>query len=96
MSKRKVPDWMDVEMQKADVIIIDIGYATDEPARKRADEIFALGIGRKNLVWGPSTGDPRIHLHIPKIKKAKVFSALPISDKKTWFGATHSYHAKEK
>ena len=91
----KTPDWMDVEMEKADVIIIDIGYVTDQSARDRADELFALGIGKRNLISAPSTGDPRIHMHIPKSKKDKVFSALPISDKKTWFGATHSYHSKE-
>ena len=80
-------------MHKADVMIIDIGYVTDESARNRADELFALGISKKNLVWGPSTGDPRIHICIPKSKIKKVLGALPISDKKTWFGATHSYHA---
>lgn len=86
-------DWMDVEMdKKEDVMIIDIGYVTDESARNRADEIFALGVGKKNLIWGPSTGDPRIHMTIPKTKREKVMSSLPISNKKTWFGATHSYH----
>lgn len=94
----KVPSWMDAEPldgSDVSVIIIDIGYVTDESARNRADEIFALGVGKKNLIWGPSTGDPRIHLHIPKTKKDKVFAALPITDKKTWFGATHSYHEQE-
>jgi len=86
-------DWMDVEMdKKKDVMIIDIGYVNDESARNRADEIFALGVSKKNLVWGPSTGGPRIHVAIPKTKREKVMSSLPISDKKTWFGATHSYH----
>lgn len=94
MKKSKVPNWMDAEPlddSEVDVIIIDIGYVTDESARNRADEIFALGVGKKNLVWGQSTGDRRIHIHIPKTKRDKVFSTLPISDKKTWFGATHSY-----
>ncbi|HEG44076.1 MAG TPA: hypothetical protein ENH94_08510 [Phycisphaerales bacterium] len=88
----KTPDWMDVEMDKADVMIIDIGYVTEQSSRDRADKIFALGIGKKNLVWGPSTGGPRIHIHIPKSKRKKVLVTLPISDKVTWFGATHSYH----
>jgi len=84
-------DWMDVEMDKKDIVVVDIGYVTDESARNRADEFFALGIGTKNLIWGPTTGDPRIHIHIPKSKVAKIMSALPIKTKKTWFGATHSY-----
>jgi len=85
-------DWMDVEMsKKVDVVIVDIGYVNDESARNRADEIFALGIGKKNLIWGPSTGSPRIHMNIPKSKVAKIMKALPIQAKKTWFGATHSY-----
>lgn len=84
-------NWMDVEMFKKDVVIVDIGYVTDESARNRADKIFALGIGKKNLVWGPSTGQPRIHMHIPKSKVSKIMKALPIQAKKTWFGATHSY-----
>ena len=96
MAQSKVPDWMDAEPLDGcdvDVIIVDIGYVKDEAARNRADEIFALGVGKKNLIRGPSTAGGRIHMHIPKTKKKKVFSALPISDKKTWFGATHSYHA---
>ena len=85
-------DWMDVEMsKKVDVVIVDIGYVNDESARNRADKIFALGIGRKNLIWGPSTGSPRIHINIPKSKVEKTMKALPIQAKKTWFGATHSY-----
>lgn len=86
------PNWMNVEIHKDDSMIIDIGYVTDEKARDRADELFAIGVGKKNLVWGPSTGDPRIHMFIPKTKRAKVLSKFPISEKKTWFGATHSYH----
>ena len=83
---------MDVEMsEKVDVAIVDIGYVTEESARNRADEFFALGIGKKNLIWGPSTGPPRIHIHIPKSKVDKIMKALPIQAKKTWFGATHSY-----
>ena len=89
------PNWLDVEAGKTDVMIIDIGYVTDESARNRADELFAFGIGKQNLVWGPSTGDPRIHIHIPKSKREKVLSTFPIENKKTWFGATHSYKAKE-
>ena len=85
-------NWMDVEMpKKTDVVIVDIGYVTDESARNRADKIFALGVSTRNLIWGPSTGDPRIHMYIPKTKVAKIMSALPIQAKKTWFGATHSY-----
>jgi len=85
-------DWMDVEMsEKVDVVIVDIGYVTEESARNRADELFALGIGKKNLIWGPSTVAPRIHIHIPKTKITKIMKALPIQEKKTWFGATHSY-----
>ena len=85
-------NWLDVEAVKdKDVVIIDCGYVTSQTARDRADAIFALGVGRSNMVWGPSTGDPRIHINIPKRKVEKVMAALPISDKKTWFGATHSY-----
>ena len=89
-------DWMDVEMDKKDIMIVDCGYVTEENARNRADEIFALGVGKKNLKWGPSTGDPRIHIHIPKSKTEKVLAALPISNEKTWFGATHSYLANQR
>ena len=84
-------NWMDVEMDKKDIMIIDCGYVTDKDARNRADEIFDMGIGKKNLRWGASTGDPRIHIYIPKTKVKKILIALPISNKKTWFGATHSY-----
>ena len=84
--------WMDVEMSKdPDVMIIDCGYVNEESARNRADTVFALGISRRNLTWGPSTGSVRIHISIPKTKQSMVKQALPISDKKTWFGATHSY-----
>lgn len=90
-------DWMDVEMKKdTSVMIVDIGYATDESARARADEIFALGVSKRNLRWGPSTGDARIYILIPKTKQAKVKERLNISDKKAWFGATHKYHEPEK
>ncbi len=84
--------WMDVEMDKdKDVVIIDCGYVTSQTSRDHADAIFALGVSRSNIVWGPSTGDPRIHINIPRMKVKKVMEALPISDKKTYFGATHSY-----
>ena len=90
-------DWMDVEMMKdAAVMIVDIGYVTDESARNRADEVFALGIGRANLRWAPSTGDPRIHILIPKTKQSKAREMLTISDEKTWFGATHSFTGKDR
>ena len=85
-------NWMDVEMDKdKDVVIIDCGYVTSQTARDHADAIFALGVSRSNLVWAPSTGDPRIHINIPKTKVKKVMAELPISDKKTYFGATHNY-----
>lgn len=83
---------MDVEMsEKVDVVIVDIGYVAEESARNRADKLFALGIGKSNLIWGPSTSGHRIHMHIPKSKVAKIMKALPIKTKKTWFGATHSF-----
>ena len=86
-------DWMDVEVDKnKDTMIIDIGYVNEESARNRADEIFALGVGRGNLIWGPTTGEARIHISIPKTKQKKVLSLPGVSDKKTWYGATHSYH----
>ena len=86
----KTPNWLDAETGK-DVMIIDIGYVTDEAARNRTDKLFAFGIGKKNLVWGPSTGNPRIHLNIPKSKRKAILAAFPIKTKATWFGATHSY-----
>lgn len=84
-------NWMDVEMEKKDVVVVDLGYINDESARNRADEILALGVSSRNLIWGPSTGQPRLHIHIPKTKVLKIMKALPIQAKKTWFGATHSY-----
>ena len=85
-------NWMDVEMDNnQDVVIVDCGYVTSQKARDHADAIFALGVSKSNLLWGPTSGDPRIHLNIPKTKVEKVMAALPISTKKTWFGATHSY-----
>lgn len=85
-------DWMDVEMsKKVDVVIVDIGYVTDESARNRADKLFAAGIGKNNLICGPSTGVSRLHMNIPKSKVAKIMADFPITAKKTWFGATHSY-----
>lgn len=83
-------EWLQVESGK-DVMIIDIGYVNDESARNRADKLFGAGIGKKNLVWGPSTGQPRIHIIIPKSKREKILNDFPIQSKKTWFGATHSY-----
>ena len=91
----KKTNWMDVEMaDKPNVVVVDIGYLNDETARNRAYEIFALGVGRQNLIWGPSTGQMRIHIAIPKTKFTKVMAALPIQAEKTWFGSTHRYHAK--
>ena len=84
-------NWMDVEMDKKDIVIVDVGYVNNESARNRADKIFALGVGKKNLIWGPSTGNLRIHIYIPKTKVPKIMDALPIKSKKTWFGATHSF-----
>lgn len=89
-------DWMDVEVEKKDVMIIDCGYLHKEAARDRSDKIFALGVGKSNLIWGPSTGGQRIHISIPESKRKKVLAALPISDEKTWFGATHSYLGEDK
>ncbi len=84
--------WMDVEMHKKEIVVIDCGYLSEQGARDRADEIMALGVGKGNLASGPTAGrDPRIHIHIPPSKVKKVMEALPISNKKTWFGATHSY-----
>lgn len=88
--------WMDVEMEKKSVMVVDCGYANEEAARNRADEIFALGVGKTNLSCGPSTGGLRIHIHIPKTKVKKITAALPISAEKTWFGATHSYLANHR
>ena len=85
--------WMRVEMDKADIVVVDCGYVSEQDARDRADEIFALGVGKKNLSWGPSTREPRIHIMIPKNKTDKVLSALPILHTKSWYGATHSYLA---
>ncbi|MCJ7828444.1 MAG: hypothetical protein MUP81_01730 [Dehalococcoidia bacterium] len=83
--------WMDVEVRMVDIVVVDCGYLSEQSARDHADAIFALGVSRRNLVRGPSMGKPRIHVKIPKSKVAKVMAALPISDKKTWYGATHSY-----
>lgn len=88
--------WMDVEIDKNDIVVVDCGYAKKESARNRADKIFALGVGKKNLAWGPSTRGHRIHIHIPKSKVEKVLSALPISDGKSWYGATHSFLAESE
>ena len=84
--------WMRVEIDKEEnIAVVDCGYANEQAARDRADEIFALGVGKKNLSWGPSTKEPRIHILIPPQKVQKVFAAVAISEKKTWYGATHSY-----
>lgn len=87
--------WMDVENGNPNgLVVVDCGYVNDKDSRDRADRIFALGVGKSNLRWGPSTSNPRIHIIIPTKKKDKIFGALPISDKKSWFGATHSYLGK--
>ncbi len=89
MSKK---NWLNVEMDTdKEVVIIDCGYVKSQTARDHADAIFALGVSKSNLIWGPSTAGGRIHINIPKTKVKKIMAALPISDKKTWFGATHSY-----
>ena len=87
--------WMRVEMCNEDIVVVDCGNANEQNSRDRANEIFALGVGKKNLAWGPSTCEPRIHILIPTKKVGKVMAALPISDKKTWYGATHSYLANK-
>ena len=86
-------EFMEVEGDKdADCMIIDIGFVTDEAARNRADQLIAAGIGRQNLIWGPSDGDPRIHLRIPATKRKKILEEFPgIKNKKTWFGANYSW-----
>jgi hypothetical protein len=81
--------------KETDIIVIDCGYVSEQGARDRADEIFALGVGKGNLNWGPSTKEPRIHILIPPKKVKRIFEALPISNKKTWYGATHSYLANQ-
>lgn len=83
--------WMRVEMDKENIMVIDCGYLSEQGARNRADQIFNLGVGKCNLACGPSTAGSRIHIHIPKSKIKKVMEALPVSDEKTWYGATHSY-----
>ncbi len=91
--KMSKTNWLDVEgSENKDVMVIDIGYVTEESARNRTDEILALGVGRGNLISGPSTRGGRIHINIPKTKQKKILAVLGVSDKKTWFGATHSYH----
>lgn len=86
---------MRVEIMKEDIMVIDCGYVGEKGSRDRADQIFALGIGKANLSWGPSTKGGRIHILIPKSKIKRVMDALIISDKKTWYGATHSYLANK-
>lgn len=85
--------WMRVEMMEENIVVVDCGYVEEQESRDRADQIFALGIGKSNLAWGPSTKGGRIHILIPKSKVKRVMAALPISDKKTWYGSTHSYLA---
>lgn len=84
-------EWLDVETGKKGLMVIDLGYVTEKNARDRADKLFAAGIGKSNLCWGPSTGDARIHIKIPPKKQAMVLGKFPIKKEKTWFGATHSY-----
>ncbi len=83
--------WMETEVFKKDIVVVDCGYVTEQAARDRADAIFALGVSKKNLDWLPSTGDPRIGIRIPPSKVKKILAALPIRQKKGWFGATHSF-----
>lgn len=90
-TKRREDTWMRVEMYKEDIVVVDIGYAHEKDTRCRADQICALGIGKKNFTFGPSMGRYRIHVLIPPKKVKKILEMLPISDKKTWYGATHSY-----
>jgi hypothetical protein len=82
---------IETEDRPTDLVIVDCGYVTDQGARARADAIFLLGISRRNLIWGASTMAPRICIRLPKTKIKQAMEALPISDKKTWFGATHSF-----
>jgi len=86
---------MRVEMDKEDIVVVDCGYVSEQGARDRADQIFALGVAKRNLHWGPSTKGDRIHILIPKTKVAKIMSALPIETGKLWFGATHNYLANK-
>ena len=90
-------DWMDIEMDKnPDVMIIDLGYINNQSARDRADALFAFGIGKRNIIWGPTTGEPRIHINIPKQKQTAVLQKFPVIKKKTWFGANYSWLTKTK
>ena len=87
---------MDVEMDKnADVIIVDLGYLTEQAARDRADALLAAGVSKRNLIWGPSTAEQRIHINIPPRKQQKILSQFPIEKKKTWFGANYSWLTKK-
>lgn len=88
--------WMKVEMDKKNIVVVDCGYASKQESRDRADQIFALGVGKCNLAWGPTTGpDLRIHIYVPPNKVKKVLAALPIVDTKTWFGANHSFEENQ-
>lgn len=84
--------WMRVEVIKENIVVVDCGYVSEQKSRDQADQIFELGVGTSNLEWGVTAGnDPRIHVYIPPTKVKKVLDTLPITDKKTWFGATHSF-----
>ena len=85
---------LEVEVKKTpSVVIVDCGYLHDKSARDRADRIFTY-VARANLVWLPTEANRRIGVLIPPKKMDKVFHALPISDHKSWFGATHSFLAE--
>lgn len=86
-----MPDfWMDVEMDKADVMVVDCGYLNDKKARDRVDELRAFGIGRANVSIELSN---RLLVKIPKAKQDAVLERFPIVAGKIYFGTTH--HFKE-
>lgn len=72
-------------------LVIDCGPLEEESARDRADLLFAFGIGKKSMFWGPSTGSPRIFFQIHKSKHNKVLESFPLVEKPWFWGSTHRF-----
>jgi hypothetical protein len=84
-----MPDfWMEVEVDKAGVMVVDCGYLNDKKARDRVDALRAFGIGRSNVSIEMSN---RLLVKIPKAKQAAVLAKFPIVAGKVYYGTTHHF-----
>lgn len=86
--------WMDVEMDKADVMVVDCGYLADKAARDRADKLFAAGIGKSCM--SIELYPHRIFIKVPASKREAITRRFrSVVAGKIHFGSTHHWRQME-